>query len=466
MKIERIEKTTVRKILIAMIVDTSVLSRIAAKWEKDGLFRDDWPNLIAGWAVKFYDKYGKAPKEKIEGYFGKWADKNQNETLIKLVEKFMAALSGEYTRLKKEVNSDYVVDQAIEHFNTVRLEKLRDSIDRGLETGKIDDTYKQAQSFGRIEMGVQRMVRPFEDKDVIKKAFIEKRQSLFTYAGDQLAALNNFLEGVFERDALVAFMGPEKRGKTWWLIDTAYRAMLQGCRVAFFEIGDMSQNQIERRFMIRVSGRPWKPKTVAIPINLEPSEGGEAPVEHEMRKFRHRLRRATAWPACERMVNKAGRDLFRLWTFPNSTLSVSGLQAELRTVERQGWVPDLVVIDYADLFAPMPGYANDSQDQIDVAWKAMRSVSQLYHCCVVTATQSDAASYYADKLDRSHFSRDKRKFGHVTAMIGINQTKTEKAAGMYRLNQLALRESEYDEDKCVYVAGCLALANPAIRATF
>jgi hypothetical protein len=129
-------------------------------------------------------------------------------------------------------------------------------------------------------------------------------------------------------------------------------------------------------------------------------------------------------------------------------------------------VPDVIVIDYADLLAPMPGYAHDSQDQIDMAWKTMRSISQQLHCCVVTATQSSAASYYADTLDKTHFSRDKRKFAHVTAMFGLNQTKDEKRLGVMRFNWLQFREAEFDEDKCVHVAGCLGLANPCMFSTF
>jgi hypothetical protein len=229
----------------------------------------------------------------------------------------------------------------------------------------------------------------------------------------------------------------------------------------------MSQNQRQRRFMVRASNRPWKPKTVDVPKGIETPSGDSMPeIDHVTKKYKKSLVRAKAWAACQKVVKRYGKDLFRLWTFPNSTLSVAGLQAELRMVQMQEWIPDLVVIDYADLFAPMPGYAHDSQDQIDAAWRAMRSIGQQYHSCVVTATQSDAASYYVDTLDKSHFSRDKRKFAHVTAMIGINQSKEEKKVGLYRLNQLVVRETEYDEEKCVFVAGSLALANPAMVATF
>jgi hypothetical protein len=466
MKVENFDKSQERKLLTAMIVDTTVLSRISSKWTKEGLFRNKWSNIIAGWCVHFYNRYNKAPKQSIEGLFQRWAEDQPDQTEVSLIEKFLTKLSGEYERLKKDSNSEYLIDLAVDYFNKVRLEKLVERVQGDLDTGKVDHAYQLASSFGKLEVGVQHDVDLFHKKDLVKKAFSEKTEPLIKYDG----ALGNFFGSAFERDAFVGLMGPEKRGKTWVLMDIAYTAMEQGNKVAFLEIGDLSQNQITRRFMTRAAKRPMKPKTLYIPTSLEHPEGEriqEGEITHEEKEFKYPLTYKKAWKACQRVVKLTGSDpLLKLWCFPNSTLSISGLQAELQLKERTGWVPDVIVIDYADLLAPMPGYAHDSQDQIDMAWKTMRSISQQLHCCVVTATQSSAASYYADTLDKTHFSRDKRKFAHVTAMFGLNQTKDEKRLGVMRFNWLQFREAEFDEDKCVHVAGCLGLANPCMFSTF
>ena len=54
----------------------------------------------------------------------------------------------------------------------------------------------------------------------------------------------------------------EKRGKTFWLIDMAWRGMLQRKKVAFFATGDMSQRQMMRRFIARAAKRPFKADTI------------------------------------------------------------------------------------------------------------------------------------------------------------------------------------------------------------
>lgn len=463
MKVQRFDKSQVRKILTAMIVDPVVLGRIAFKWEK-GLFSDDWANLVGGWCVAYYLKYGKAPRKNIEGLFQSWSEDSADKVTVEVVEKLLTTLSGNYISTAKDINSEYMIDLALEHFNKVQVEKLIDVLQGGLDSGKIDKAYKHATAFGKIELGLSKRTNPLENKETQMQAFTELGKPLFLHKG----ALANFYEDAFARDTFVSYMGPEKRGKTWFLIDAAWLAMQQGRRVAFFEVGDMSERQINRRFYVRAARRPWKPQTFQCPLSIEhPDNADSLPViEFEERSYKKWLDPKEAIAACKKIVKKAGKDLLRLWCYPNSTINMAGVLAELKMNERAGWIPDVVVIDYADLLAPMPGFAGDSQDQIDATWKAMRSLSQQFHCCMITATQSDAASYYAETLDRSHFSRDKRKFAHVTAMIGINQTKAEKKLGLFRLNELVLRESYYEEEKCIWLAGCLAIGNPALRSTF
>jgi hypothetical protein len=129
------------------------------------------------------------------------------------------------------------------------------------------------------------------------------------------------------------------------------------------------------------------------------------------------------------------------------------------------WIPDVIVIDYADiLLMNTPGL--EGRDLIDSTWKQLRALSQKMHCLVVTATQGDAGAYDAKIITKKNFSGDKRKNAHVTGTIGLNQTTEEKDIGVTRLNWVILRDSPFNETKCVHVAGCLAIANPAVKSIF
>ena len=240
--------------------------------------------------------------------------------------------------------------------------------------------------------------------------------------------------------------------------------MLQGRKVAFFEVGDLSEHQIMLRFMIRAAKTPARPRTVKIPTNLILNGDGEPELTVEEKEFKKGLNFDDAWKACQRIVKKKYGDngpLLRLSVHPNSSISIHGISAILDSWERKEWVPDVILIDYADILEPPHGY-RESRDEINATWKAMRAMSQSRHCLVVTATQAKASAYGAEILGKQDFSEDKRKHAHVTGMVGLNQKDGEKKLGLMRYNWIDLREEEYFENDCCFVASCLSLANPAV----
>ena len=455
MRTRRVDGGQETAVLTGMVVSDSVCGRLAAQWRGD-MFASRWANIVATWCVQYHSDYGTAPGGDVEHLFAAWAD-SAAEDDVRTVEKFLHHLDDGWDG--EDVNSEYLVDTAGQLWNRVRLARLADDIQGGLAGGDTERAAKAVVGWSQIEVGQGTGIDPFRDQQAIRDAFTSKSEPLVTYPGD----LGVFMGDTFERDAFVAFMGATGRGKTWWLLDLAWRAMLQRRRVALFEVGDMSQAQVLRRLGVRAARQPLRARRVAYPVALEVVDG-EAQVETEWRTYDDDLDPQTAWQAMTKRAKGHSDTLFRLSVHPNSSLSVAGMTGILDVWARDGWVPDLVVVDYADILAP-PAGVQDLREQINANWKALRGMSQARHCCVVTATQADAASYTATTLRRGNFSDDRRKLDHVTAMIGINSTAEEQELGVQRLNFVKRREDEYTEARCCYVAGSFSLGNPAIRSS-
>jgi replicative DNA helicase len=465
MKRQRYDNKAERQILIGMIVDDVVLGRIASKYRKN-MFKSKYANLIAKWCVNFYKKYEDMPMNQIEHLFESWSAKTNDKDTIKLVAKFLDSLSQDYEELATESNSAYIIDIAGTHFNKVKLEKHTEKIQGDIERGLTDEAVSTACSFNQIEMGIGESIDVLQDKEAIKECFKEKGQSLIQYPG----AVGKFIKRAMGRDCFVSFMGPEGRGKSFFLEDVAFRGMLQRKKVAYFEAGDMSQNQVMARLMARVCKRPIFPKEFDYPITIQNNGDYSVSVDHDERIYKKKLSWQDAKKTCKKiMKNKIkSRDPYlKLSCHPNSTLSVSMIQDRIENWTRENWVPDIIVIDYADILL-MNGAGLEGRDLINDTWKKLRSLSQKYHCLVVTATQADASSYdEKGVITRKNFSEDKRKLAHVTGMIGINQTDPEeKDLGVMRLNWIKLRDEDFSEKAVVWVAGCLSIANPIIRSTF
>ncbi|MDR0611058.1 MAG: hypothetical protein LBG58_13180 [Planctomycetaceae bacterium] len=274
----------------------------------------------------------------------------------------------------------------------------------------------------------------------------------------------HFFGDSFSRDSLIGFLAAEKSGKSMMLLDIAWRAVREKHKVAFFEVGDMSQNQVMLRLMAHITGIPKKHGRYKYPTSLRVDRKHNVEISHDERKIKEgeELSADDAISECRKLLKKHGdNEFFRLSVHPNNSIGVLGIESRLDMWERSGWMPDVIVIDYADLLIP-PNTRQEKRYQVDETWKQLRGLSQSRHCLVVTATQADAASYRAKILDKSNFSESKTKLAHVTGMIGINASQSDRDKYIRRLNWIVRREAEYNELECLYIAGCLAMCRPMI----
>lgn len=453
MKVKKSDGSDFRVVLIGMITNSVVLSRISQQWSDDGLFGDRWCNRIGGWCLKYYRKYNEPPKSKIRDIFESWANRDPDNPMVDPIEKFLASLSDQYE--SADITPDYILDRAGEVFNKVRIRKLIEDVELKLDQDQSEAAYEQLVSLSKVQLGEGALVKVATDFDAWADAFheLEHTEVLIPYP----RTLHNFFGQWLTRDSLYAVMASDKQGKSVILLDMAVRALRNRKRVAYFDTGDMSQRQVMRRLGTRVARIPISPTDVKFPRSV--SHDGD--VEFESRNFKKGLSLREAY----RAINKAswGKDLLRVACYPNSTISVNGIQSVLQDWAREGWVCDIAILDYADILADPPK-ARDNLESIDDTWKQMRRLSQEMHCLVVTATQANAAAYgRKDKLlDKSNFSGRKTKLAHVNGMIGINTWPGDKKKGVIRLNWIVRREGIWDTGTWLTAAGCWSYYSPFV----
>jgi hypothetical protein len=450
MKAKRYDGNEAVRILIGMATDRSVCARIASQWTQDGLFASRWENMVGAWCVKHLAKHGVPIGRHIESVFENWAERRDDEKTIRLLEKFLTNLGDEHDR-ESPLAADYVLDMAGTHFNAVRMRREMELAEMDLEAGHVEEANERLRSLERVELGAGSTVVPSQDFEAWVEAFdTEANRPLVELPGD----LGEFVGSEFDRDSFVSFTGAYGRGKSWWMLEIAYQAVRQKRRVMLFEVGDMSRRQVFKRLGQRASRRPRKDMVIKYPISFTDKEEGPIIRERKLKAVDVR----TAYKAWKRM-DKAGR--FRLSVHSSGSVSAVGIASIVQEAERGGWVPDVAIIDYADLLAPPKGI-EQRREQIDETWKILRRLSQDMHCLVVTASQGDAASYQQDLIRGKNFSDSRTKNDHITAGFGINVSEADKDKGVMRLNWLKRRDDEFSENWQVAVAGCLAIGCPMI----
>lgn len=468
MKVRRYQNDEERAILVGLIVNSRVLGKVVAGLKgEEKPFRSKWSNQIYRWCFKYFSRYHKAPRGSLQLLFNSWAQKQQDESSIELIEKFLSSLSDDYKAMAREINEEHLIDLASRFFSEVRYERLKDEMEEALIRKDLEGVQERLGNFQPVKFDAAAATCVLTDEDAWREAVeVVEDQTLLRYPG----ALGDFFDQQLQRENFVAFLAPEKRGKTFWLIDMAWRAAVrEKRRTMFISAGDMTRRQMMQRFVTRAARRPIKAGTIHVPIRIKKIDGQTVKVRSEERDFPKRIT-TKEWQMARQKVlqmTSSSTSLLKLVCTPNSTTKVEDIDLLLQEEIKNGWVPDVIVIDYADILAVETSAARmDFRHQVNETWKALRRLGQKYHILIITATQSDAASYETKVLTKKNFSEDKRKLSHVTGMVGINQTDEEKAKGIYRLNWILLREGVYYETKCVHVAGCLALANPTMKSTW
>jgi len=295
---------------------------------------------------------------------------------------------------------------------------------------------------------------------------------------------------------------------TWWLWEFALRAVLNRCNVAFFSVGDMSAPQNWRRvygWVLRSSKKRSGRNTLVPVLDCRLNQTGECRdcpdqdvvmlndgklleldevpdhepctrcLKEDPRRFvgsrwykRERvpdfnLARAQAY--LQQLSRRTGGKTIRLMCYPSNQANVRTIRTMLDLWEkRDGWVADVVVIDYADILASEDLREAETRHRINATWAALRGLSTERSIAVITATQAAKTSYQKSNQDMSDVSEDKRKLGHVTSMLALNQTIEEKRAGLMRVSQLVVREDDFDNHTNVVCLQCLPMSRPLLNS--
>lgn len=461
MKRQRIDSEVERRFVLALIVSKEFLAGAKNSFDPDLI---EAPHLatIAAWCLEYFDTYGKPPRRAIEPIYFSWLEKQERpgpdaEAIRELLEDLSTRYESE-----SDINSGYLLDELGVYLSARKLAQLRDDLDERLHRGDVDGALQDLQGFRVPSTSRSAGVDPLNEKDPWRKAFEQRAESLVVFPGDA----GKFLNPAFTRESLIGIQGPEKRGKTFWCLEFVIRALQQRRRVAFFEVGDLSETQVLSRLGVRLTGTPLWPSqcgAIRFPRQIESPEtyGGSPGVEWVTKECPNSLSERGCEKAVPRFLRRCGipkgTPYLMMSNHPTSSINVRGIEAILDGWETErGFIPDVIVIDYADILA-VESTKPEMREAVNETWAALRRLSQERRCLVIAPTQSDAASYGKRTQTMDNFSNDKRKLAHVTGMLGLNQGEKEKALSVMRLNWIVLRESPHSTRQCLYVGLCLAL---------
>lgn len=454
MQVEEADAGPERRILIGMVCSTPYLNRIMPFWYENPL-QSRWSNIVADWVVEFYREQQRAPVRSLNSYYEKWERRASDEDTSRLMNRFLTSLSDEYDRAS-EIDVDALVSETEQHFNSVKLTKLEESLRRLRQVGDVAGALEVQQEFRPVSFKRPTYIDVLTDRTVAltttQNVLIKPKGALGEFFGNELA-----------ENCFVALAGVVKGSKSFCLLELAWQAMLDRKRVAYFQIGDLTQDQIVWRFRSRAAQKPRYARRVEVPVMLSVESDYATQVSTEPKIFETDLTVEEGQNALARFAGK--REYLRLQWYAVGSVTIEDIKAQLNQWDQEGWKAQCVVIDYLENLAPV-NKKHNSLESIDYTWTIAKQISEMAPRLVLTAHQTNKEGFKAWVLTRSNFRGNLKVLAHVTGFVGVNHTDEEKRMQAWRLNWMVRRQDMFSESKCVVLASCLDYCQMARLSSF
>ena len=477
-----------RKILIGMIISTEYLRMVGALINIK-YFQLEYSKIISEWVLGYYSKYKKAPLEHIEDIYD--VEKQyMKEEMSELIKDFLSDLSVEYQKGRK-FNAEYLLDQTIEYLDERSLVMLAEKISSFVGAGRIDEAKRELREYKTVTKLTSSWINPF-DEDFMKSVYdshlkpdIDEGLESNPYKLFKMPGKLGDLMGVFERDWLVAYLAPRKRGKTFLLQETGIQAATNGLNVCIISL-EMSKNGFGGRLLQRIvamgNSTLYYYPTFDCAHNQDDScrksrrtnsikltdENGNVPEFSEELEYRpcvacrgSKSYKVAVWfdvvnrpmISQKRLITQATGffrtfgDKMRIKVYPAFSANLKQIISDIDTLEySENFVPDVILIDYADILAP-EDRRMDLHTRTDETWKTLKQLADLKHCCVITATQGNRKSSEKKNVVANDTSWDISKNDHIDAQFALSQTPFEKKMGAMRISNTLHRWKEFDESE-------------------
>ena len=374
---------------------------------------------------KFIDTYKKAPKDHVLDLFTDILDgkdiarKELYENVFDHITEFKDTINIEYT-LKSIKN--FISEQNLKQAVLNITDLLSGNDDEKLD--KIKSLFNEAarDQINLFDPGTQ---------------LTDLSRSLLFLNEDR----DKFYTGIAELDSkdltparkeLYLFIGLAKAGKTQWLINLTRQSLVRGKKVLHISC-EMSETRMAERYFSNLFGitKRYEPYKIT---KFESTDNGELTniITNEYMP-KHFFGQEDIKKLIINKVIDSSYDLNNLYIkeFPTGSLTINGIKAFLDMLEGDGFIPDLLLIDYVDIMKlPSDGNYRIALGQL---YKELRGIAVERNIAVVTVSQSNRDGMKAKKITEGNVAEDWSKIATADTIITYNQTDAEAELNLARL---------------------------------
>jgi replicative DNA helicase len=260
--------------------------------------------------------------------------------------------------------------------------------------------------------------------------YLHPEEQLLNLVPTGITHVDIALNGGLARGEMGVILAPPKRGKSTILINIGYGALVSplGLNVVHFTL-EMGREKVARRYDDRLMGG----------------------------KVRSRAIDPQAYVA--ELADRVERDIHgQLFVkeYPTRSATVADMRSFLSIVTAQGFPPDVVIVDYADIVKASRRMGEMRHEQAGI-YEDLRALAGEFNVALWTGSQAGRAALDKEVITINDFAESFEKAAIVDAVWAFCQTLDEKIDNECRLFGAALRGVEdgvtavcaIDRDACL-----------------
>jgi replicative DNA helicase len=374
------------KVLAALLQDRSfveqTLDMISAEY-----FESDSTKWIVTTIVEYFGKYRKVPTpqvfkielQKVSSEVTRVAVQQQLRSVGRhLTDSDLAYVKDKFLQFCKNQKLKSAILKSVELLETHQYDGIKTLIDEALRAG-------QSRDFGHDWK-----------KDIDKRLSVAARKTIAT----PWDCINGVMDGGLGPGELGAVMAPTGAGKSWMLAAQGAKALKDGLRVLHFTL-ELNDCYTGLRYDTIFTG-------------IEPKE------------LRHNYEKVKA------TIDKVPGQIVIKY-FPSRTVNANRLFAHIRQMDANGFKPDLLIIDYADLMISNRR-VDTRYEQLGAIYLELRSLAGELNIPCWTASQTQRSSISDEIIQADKIAESFQKVMTADFVMSLSRTLEDKAAGTARVH--------------------------------
>lgn len=412
--------------LVTILAMDPIQGRVVAQLIEPELFEGPL-RLIAERCVKFWKEQKTCPgAAHLQDLFSDIIDKpdSRQAAVYKRILRNMTVLS-------EGLNTEYVVSDLKA---TSRRQRMKSVLLKVAEIAQ-----QESMDLGEGEDLLQEFLRSREFqfhkgttlKDVDKVVdWLQSHFSEFSCGVDELDKKHI----VPARGAVMLFIAPTRRGKSWFLCNVGKHALLLRKKVLHVTL-EMGEEETMQRYYQALFSIPKHLEDIEL-FELKTDDAGKfesadseiikPDISFESKAIRKHLKQQINMDRARRLT-----DYLRVIRFAPRSLTMNQLRAYLDTLEATtGFIPDMIVLDYIGITSTD---AKNHRISLGRIMEDFRAVCVERNAAGVTAQQSSKAGEEAFQVAITNVAEDWSLIGTADVALTFSQTSAERDRGLARL---------------------------------